>query len=177
MGTIREYTCLVKVLFWLVSCIVVVFAAFYVLHTYSNVEKQKALPQFPDGKHLGFILVLNENNSAMDVDTATWLTGTAAEDAAIRAGLCTEETRNECNPNGFFIERRDEKERISLDPNVHIIMQTWRMEETGEVAPREIDLATFAELINNPSLHWRNLPYTITVENNAVIRIEEVYIP
>ena len=127
---------------------------------------------------LGFIHALTDNNTAFDFDDATWLTGAAAEDAAIEAGLCTEETRGECTPNDFFIKNEVVKdERLVLDPNTLVLMMTWRMEETSEVAPHEISLADFATLINDPALHWSSLPYAVVVADSVVVQIEEVYVP
>jgi hypothetical protein len=133
---------------------------------------------FSDGEHLGFIHAFTDNNTAIDFDESLWLTGTEAEDAAIRAGLCDEETRGDCLPNDFFIENAEvQDERVAIAPGVKISMQTWKMEETGEVAAREISLSDFAALIDDPAAHWQELPYRITIDNNMVTNIEEVYIP
>ena len=55
-------------------------------------------------------------------------------------------------------------------------MQTLYAEQES-VTRREITTAQFTSLINDASLHWNKLPYTITVENGLVTLIEEVYIP
>jgi len=167
-----------KALIWVLSCIVIIFAMFYTLNTYIDTEKQGEVSQFRDGKYLGFIHALTDNGTRMDFDDATWLTGVAGQDAAIRAGICTEETRDECLPNDYFIENTVvEDAGLSIDPSIRVFMQTYQMEETGQVATREINLNDLATLINDPKAHWSTLPYTITVANNAVVRIEEVYVP
>ncbi len=159
--------------------LVVLVGAFHALNTYIYKEKQGDDPKsFADGEYLGFIHALTDNNTAMDFDDGVWLTGPTALEAAIQAGLCTEETFESCLPNGYFIENKEEKnERLTIDPNALVLMFTWEMEETGEVAGREISLAEFATLINDETLHWHHLPYSIVVQNDTVTRIEEVYIP
>ena len=162
----------------MLGILIVVICGFYALNSYIYQQKQGPVVQLSDGEHLGFVHAFTDNNTAIDFDDASWFTGAAAEDAAIRAGLCDDETRDECVPNGFFIENTEAKtERIAVAPNAKVSMQTWKMEETGEVAPREISLGDFAALINDPAAHWQKLPYRITVDKNVVTGIEEVYIP
>lgn len=133
---------------------------------------------FRDGKHLGYIHNADVQGLLISFDDAAWLTGVAAQDAAIEAGLCSEANRSECTPNDYFIKNEKVRdEAVSLDRNAVLFMQTWKMEETGEVAAREISLADFARLINDQKLHWRQLPYNITVQNGKITRIEEIYIP
>lgn len=137
-----------------------------------------AQPTFRDGKYLGYIHNVDVLERRILFDDAVMLNGVAAQDAAIEAGYCTEENRPECTPNDYFIKNAEVRdETVPLDPNMLLFMQTWKMEETGEVAMREIGLNDFAKLINDASVHWSQLPYTITVQNGKVTQIEEVYIP
>jgi hypothetical protein len=148
-------------------------------------EKKTTVPQiteqgihFQDGKYLGYIHRVDMGNLILVFDDAVWLTGKAGEDAAIEAGHCMQATRSECLPNDYFIKNATVADELLLmDQSVLLFMQTWKMEESGEVAAREIGLADFAGLINDRSLHWRQLPYTITVEGGKIMRIEEIYIP
>lgn len=131
-----------------------------------------------DGKYFGYIHEVKKDSSSVYFDDAVWLSGRAGEDAAIQAGHCTEATRSECLPNDFFIKNEKIADEVLLiDGGVRVFMQTWKMEETGEVAEREIGLNNFSELINNQTLHWRNLPFNITIQDGKIIKIEEVYIP
>src|SRR3989344_3027470 len=58
-----------------------------------------------DGEYLGFIHAVGAGSRAyIEFDDAVWLSGAAGEDAAIVAGLCTEETRSECLPNDYFLK-------------------------------------------------------------------------
>ncbi|RJR13352.1 hypothetical protein C4585_02225 [Candidatus Parcubacteria bacterium] len=166
-----------KLLLVFLSIFAISVVTFFVFNPYIYTEEKTDTRQF-DGAHFGFVHAFTDNNTAMDFDDAVWLTGTVAEDAAIRAGICTEETRMECLPNDFFIENSEKKsERLAIHPDVTVVMQTWNMEETGGVRNQEISLTHFANLINDPTLHWRNLPYRITVVGDEVTRIEEVYVP
>lgn len=131
-----------------------------------------------DGRYLGYLRGLDDIGFSLVFDDAVWLTGKAGEDAAIEAGHCTEATRSECLPNDYFIKNAVASGvRLPLDPDAQAFMQTWKMEETGEVTRREIGLAELAGLINDAALHWRSLPYDITVRDGVVVTIEEVYIP
>lgn len=133
---------------------------------------------FQDGKYLGYIHDVSAPDLTILFDDAVWLTGVAAQDAAIEAGHCTEANRSECTPNDYFIKNEKVRDEIlSLGQNALFFMQTWKMEETGEVTEREIGLNDFAKLINDLALHWRALPYNITIQNGEIIRVEEVYIP
>ncbi len=130
------------------------------------------------GEQLGFIHAVVEDEAVMLFDDALWLTGTEAENAAIAAGHCTQETRTDCLPNGYFILNATQRdEQIAVSPSAEVIMQTYNMSETGEVRDYPISLTEFARLINDPDLHFSKLPYTITVEDGEVTRVAEVYIP
>ena len=129
-----------------------------------------------DGQHLGFIRSFSEG--MIYFDDAVWLTGRAGEDAAIRAGICTEQTRVDCLPNDYFIENVDTTAvPIALSADMTVTMQTWKMSETGDVADYPISASEFFILINNKGQHWNTLPYTITVHYGIVTDIREVYIP
>jgi len=125
----------------------------------------------------GYIRSFDTASSTLQFDDAQWMTGAAGEDAAIAAGICTEETRSECLPNDFYIGNADAKPvTIPLAPNLTIYMLTWNAGESG-IKRQSIRTNEFAALINDHSQHWNKLPYNVTVKNNQVIMIEEVYTP
>lgn len=137
-----------------------------------------ATASFRDGTYLGYIRDVDTAAMELAFDDAVWLTGAAGQEAAIEAGHCTEETRSECLPNDYFIKNAvAAEERLAIDRDALVFMQTWKMEETGEVTTREIGLEDLAGLINDPASHWGALPYRISVRDGRVTRIEEVYIP
>lgn len=132
---------------------------------------------YRDGAYLGFIRSIDSEKGNVMFDDAIWLSGTQGEDAAIAAGVCTEETRDECLPNDYFIENVLVKEEsISLDSDIKIFMQTLYAENEG-IVEREIGFEDFVVLINNPALHWNKLPYNVRIKDGKMLRIEEVYIP
>lgn len=125
----------------------------------------------------GFVPRINVIEGIVTFDDARWLYGTEGEDAAIAAGLCTEETRNECLPNDFYIYNALKNEvSIPAASNAAVYMLTWNVGEEG-IKRQFIKFDDFAQLVNNPELHWRNVPYNITVKDGEVIMIEEVYVP
>jgi hypothetical protein len=125
----------------------------------------------------GFIRSLATSTTAIAFDDARWLTDAVGEEAAIAAGICTEETRAECLPNDFYILDKIKKtENLPLAPNVIVYMLTWHSETQG-VKRETIPLRTFTTLINDPLQHWNQVPYNVTVQDGQVIMIEEVYVP
>jgi hypothetical protein len=125
----------------------------------------------------GYIPRINVIERIVTFDDARWLSGAAGEDAAIAAGLCTEETRADCLPNDFYIYNALKNEvSIPAADTITVYMLTWNAGEAG-IKRQFIKFDDFAQLVNDPEAHWRNLPYNITVKNNEVIMIEEVYVP
>lgn len=151
---------------------------FFAFNTYIYEEKQSDELPLVDGVYLGHLHAFMDNNTALEFDDVRWLSGDEGIRAAIDAGLCTQDSRDECLPNDYIITNDEVKNiRVPVQPSVRIIMQTWKMQETGEVASREISLDELSVLINDSSLHWYKLPYRITVSEGSVSLIEEVYVP
>lgn len=133
-------------------------------------------PVLPDGEYLGFIREVGSTSIAFD--DAEWLTGTEGENAAIVAGLCSEETRNECLPNGFFIRNTSTStQNMEYTSDVRVYLSTWHMEETGNVEKQETTVAGLTQLINDQTTHWHNLPFTVSIVRGNILTIEEVYVP
>lgn len=126
----------------------------------------------------GFIRSINtEAPVTISLDDAVWRTGTAAEDAAIRAGMCTEATRSECVPNDYFIENVSPLTMTLLvDSKAVLKMKTWNTGGVG-IQDRDISVTEFASLINDASAHWNKLPYRVTIVDDMVVKIEEIYVP
>lgn len=137
-------------------------------------------PDMPNGGkvELGFIRAVNlGGDDTLLFDDAIWLSGREAEDAAIDAGLCTNDTRSECLPNDFFILNvSKETETLEIDPRARFFTKTFDAEDTG-ILDKEINLARFAGLINDTQAYWNKLPYNVTVKNRRIIKVQEVYVP
>jgi hypothetical protein len=79
--------------------------------------------------------------------------------------------------DGQFIENKIKKNiTLSIEKDAHVIMQTLNA-ETENIKNTEITLAEFAKLMSDTTLQWSKLPYIITIQNDKIILIEEVYIP
>ncbi len=138
--------------------------------------KQKSKPIL-ETKEFGFIRKVEFKNNIylISFDEAKWLIGEEAEKAAARTGIC--ETEIPCLPNGYFIENSTTSTReIELARKAKIYMETY---ETGMPGDKEeiISVEKFAELINDPTFHFKLLPYYLIFENNRLIRIMEQYVP
>ena len=128
---------------------------------------------------LGFIrsVTQTEDSWSLSFDDAQWLSGAEAQDAAIEAGLCTEETREDCTLNDYFIENRSTSTVMhAIDQDVLIFMQTWQHDEQGGLKESELSIEEFAGLVEG-SEHWDQLPYEVTLQNGVVTQIKEVYVP
>lgn len=143
-------------------------------------EKPVAVPA-PVGQKVlgGYIRMINmESPVTIHLDDAVWLTGKAAEDSAIAAGLCTEATRATCLQNGFFINNPTQDVRsLIISPTAKLMMKTWNTGGAG-IQEREIRIDEFAKLIQDGSAKWsKKVPYRVTTDNDIVIKIEELYVP
>ncbi len=166
-----------KIIVYLFIALIAIVSYWFVVSNNKPVDAPVSL-DFGDGKYLGYIHNVDTEKKTLAFDDAVWLTGKVAQDAAIEAGHCTEESKSDCLPNDYFIKNSNVKDDLLLiDDNVQVIMQTWSAEETGRVENREIALADLAKVINDQSLHWRALPYNITIQNGKIICIEEQYVP
>lgn len=172
-----------NVFYWLVCAIILIGTGFYIVNTYVYDQKQgDAVTPLSNGTHLGFIHAFTDNNTAIDFDDAELLTGKDAEEAAMAAGQCSAATRQDCAPGGYFIANPSPIDvRVVVDPQVEVYTQVWQPDETnpdtGAFAPSLFATSDFAIFINDPGLQWQHTPYTITVHNGVVTRIEEVYVP
>lgn len=141
------------------------------------VNKTEELVGSRDGTHLGFIHGVDVEKREIQFDNAVWLSGVEGEEAAIKAGHCTKETRFDCLPNDYFISNSLERDEVlSVDPSAVLFMKTWEVGNLG-ILDREIGFSDFAKLISDKSAQWDMVPYNVTIENGKVIHIEEVYVP
>lgn len=129
----------------------------------------------------GFIrdVDLSGERVALVFDEALWHSGEEAKDAAIRAGTCTEATREECTPNDFFIENSDDAvERYTVANAVEVVMITYRAASDAPLSQHEISFEEFITIIADDELHWNSLPYRLHLNaQDEVVKIEEVYVP
>ena len=162
----------------------------YIIHSvkdYGPRVEQTALRSFEDapreGRIFGFIASFESGSGGVYVtfDEAVWLSGEEARDAAIRAGLCTPEEREQCLPNDYYIENNSGETRdYLLSPDVRIVMETLHSDDNGAyLSGEEVTLGALRELFENPESArlWRRLPFWITFEGGSVTYVEEQYVP
>jgi hypothetical protein len=135
-------------------------------------------PEKNENIRFGFVRAVTTNgNYGIIFDEATWLTGEEGENAAIEAGLCTEETRATCLPNGFIIDNPSSAtQNLEFSTDIVIAMQTLNMENEG-VKENQITKEHFERLINDPVAHWQSVPFQLLMKNGLIRIVEEVYVP
>lgn len=125
----------------------------------------------------GFIRGFDATTRVLLFDDARWLVGREAEDAAVAAGVCSDEKRDECTPSDYFIvNEATTTEQLTFSIDTHIALMTLNAEEYG-VQETRVSLDEFAKLLNDKNAVWSSLPYQLLLENGEITIIEEVYVP
>ena len=114
----------------------------------------------------------------LDIDYIQWLTGNVAEKAMREDGECPK--TGECIVlNDYYIRNQNPLIRtFPISPDAVITMQTYDMEETGQIAPQEISFAQFSWIFT-PKVNSRlkSVPYIVEIGNNQIVSVNEQYIP
>ena len=127
-----------------------------------------------DGRHFGFILSIDASGSAMVFDLALFLTGDAANQAAIEDGVIQP---GQTIDNDYYIRNNNTKLRdLALRQDVRIILVNWP--NCCETTVNGV-LEDFAASFTTPTdvYHGPQSPYWLTVEAGVVTKIEEQYLP
>jgi hypothetical protein len=142
----------------------------------SCVPPRLAGPDIPieDGKHFGYIEGITE--TAVQFDSATFLTGDKANDAAIAAGAIDE---GDTVPNDYFIQNEDESSgALGLSNDPRVVIDTI---QDGLPGPAPADLAwlicEFSGERPDDRVTHRDNGYWLTVKDGVVTEIEEQYVP
>lgn len=115
----------------------------------------------------------------LGLDEATWVTGEAAVDAAVRAGLCDAAAPETCTPNDFFIENPErEVAWYPMSDSVTIVLQTLS-DAQGNQSEAELSLDAFRDLFTTAQSvqRWRSTPFWVRFESGAVTALQEQYVP
>jgi hypothetical protein len=133
----------------------------------------------PDGTLVGWVTVDPGSPGDLAVDEVEILTGQAAHDAAVDAGIITED---EDLPNDMFIANREETSvEVSLDADAIIEMLAAATPETHvTVTPDEL-AALVDGTYSGPPVYGVSpgepILMTITVDAGSVAVLEAVYLP
>lgn len=133
----------------------------------------------------GYLDTVDLINRTLAVDTAEFLTGEEANEAAVEDGVIAE---GEEMPNDFYIRNQDPKlENLTLgDPGV-IVLQACFPSPGPCVTRQAVGIDQWSELLDNPDTatellgwHWYGsalLPYWFTIQDGFVVQIQEQYLP
>lgn len=127
-----------------------------------------------DGRHFGFIQRVDAGAPTMVFDLAEFLTGDAANQAALEDGVIQP---GENIPDDYYIRNRNPRLRdLALVPDVQIILVNWPA--CCDTTVNGV-LADFAASFDTSTdvYHGSRSPYWLTVEGGFVTRIEEQYLP
>ena len=131
-----------KALNIIIAVLLLVGAGWWYLHSGFSFGQPAALA---DGVHFGFIRSVHTAQGTIRFDDASMLTGKAAQDAAIAAGVCTQDTLNDCLPNDYYIDNPSHATvPLPLAPDATITFQTLGAETEG-IKRRSVSHAEFAE--------------------------------
>lgn len=128
----------------------------------------------------GFILDVDDSATPAILlfDAAEWLTGDAADRAAAEDGVIAP---GEEVPNDYYIRNPDlgeETVRLALEDDVEIVLTFWRGNPGDETV---VDLETFAGFFDRGADEQdavlQSFPYWLRVEDGAVVRIRQQYVP
>ncbi|HSJ36113.1 MAG TPA: hypothetical protein VLB85_13765 [Acidimicrobiia bacterium] len=134
--------------------------------------------RWTDGDMFAFINAID--GDSITIDPAAMLTGDAAREAAERDGLIT---AGEDLPNDFYIQNNEPGPlSIGVAPGIAVTILTF--DSTGDIIATEIGLAQLATAFSGEStgvviygLNAGEFPVTLTVEDNVVTAISQVYLP
>ena len=127
-----------------------------------------------DGRHFGYVRAMRGRQ--FEFDPAEMLSGDAANEAAVAAGVIEE---GDTVPNDYFIDNKDKRVTlvpIAKDPKV--VIETSSMDAMVGPAPADIQWLACAFTGSEPldEVHQRS-PYWITIEDGSAIEFEEQYLP
>lgn len=132
-------------------------------------------PDIPleDGRHFGYIEGIT--NTAVQFDEAEFLTGEAANEAAVASGAIEP---GDSVPNDYFIVNEEKGSgAVSLSSDVKVTIQNLQGGMPGP-APADVHwlICAFTGQVPSDEQHRRS-PYWITVKDYEVRKIEEQYLP
>lgn len=127
-----------------------------------------------DGRHPAMLEEVATGELVVDV--IQWLTGDAANQAAIDEGFIEV---GDTVPNDYFIVNDNPMLRtLPIAPGVTVTLSTWDCENIP--TEKDVDIQRFVALFNGAEDCTDNLrvnPYWLTVEGGSVVAIEEQYRP
>lgn len=138
----------------------------------------------PGEDTFGFVRSFEATGDAtlIQIDEAEMLSGDEAVAAAREDGVIGDD---EDLPNDYYIRNPDDSTiEFSVSPDVVVTLQACY--EDGEcVTTVDVDLATWSILLggeDDPGLDWTwygqgALPYVLTVANDVIVAVSEVYLP
>ena len=127
-----------------------------------------------DGRHAVFLDGLD--NDSLFFDVIQWLSGEAANEAAVEDGAIEE---GDSVPNDYYIRNENPQLRtLNVASGITVVLSTWDCQNIP--SEKSVTFARFVEIFNSPGRCGQNVPrspYWLTVEDGVIVAIEEQYRP
>jgi hypothetical protein len=127
-----------------------------------------------DGRHA--VILDRVDGDSFVFDLIQWLTGDAANEAAVADGVIQE---GDSVPNDYYIVNDNPMLRtISIVPGLPVDLSTWDCQNIP--TEKTVTFERFGELYSDPARCAQNLvhnPYWITVHEGVVVAMKEQYRP
>jgi hypothetical protein len=136
------------------------------------------LAPLADGRHFGFVPAVDLDARTVTFDLAQWLTGEAANEAAIADGSIE---AGDTVPNDYYVVNDNPRLRdVSLADDVGVLLVDWS--HCCAVVGSTLDvLAEVTGTTDALTEGFRNVPgqtgYWLTVDGGEIVAIEEQYRP
>ncbi|RFU70809.1 hypothetical protein D0469_05025 [Peribacillus saganii] len=143
-------------------------------------SKADAAPEPKAEKHSAFFNKLTDTNKgfAVEADYIEWYFGEQANIEAEIDNDCLMEDDKCIAPDGYYIRNTDQKSlTLPIAKDATVIMQTYQIEKTNEIQwDQEVTLEEFIKEFES-SERLQYVPYHIEVQDGAITKITEQYVP
>lgn len=128
-------------------------------------------------ERFGFIRSVGTGGESIEFDSAEWLTGDEARREFESKGMC--DPGSDCEPPNGYIIRNDDTSttRVPVSKSAVFVMQTRSHDPDGNLNFNEsVTLEEFTNALQSGP-YALYVPFHVTIERGAVVKIIEQYVP